>query len=125
MANDAFLKFIGSIAPVLDEEEPVVSHKATLNNARKARAAVVRMRTGQEPEVKYADVEEVDEALTEEMPTIDRVVAACFLCTGVRYIPVTERAEIGPLMFDVKSSPEDWACCPECNAGGADPMREE
>lgn len=120
MAKDAFLNFL-DIAPAL-EEDPVVSNKATPDNVRKARAAVVRMRAGQEPEVKYEDV---DEALTEEMPRIDRAVASCFLCTGVRYIPVTERAEIGPDMFDVKSSPGDWACCPECNTGGVDPMREE
>jgi len=52
-------------------------------------------------------------------------VDSCFLCEGARYIPVSERAEIGPVMFPLDVFPGDWAACPECNAGAIDPSAEE
>ena len=77
---------------------------------------IIRVRSGHEPEAKSVEVKQAGEQAKQALQ--DRAVASCFLCQGVRYIPVTERAEIGPEMFDAASCPDDWACCPECNAGG-------
>ena len=84
----------------------------TLKSTGEAQTLVLKLRAG-DPTAEAKLVGEAQE---------DGAVGTCFLCSGVRYIPVSERADIGPEMFNAREFPQDWAPCPECNAAGKDPL---